>query len=105
MPTRKVDRVARLLGLECPYEFTANRAGERQMGRTTTMLLHALVDVLEGKSVKIAARNPHHAQDLVKQVRDWVAKLNANLCGSVSVSRHPKSDTSCDVLYIDHHRG
>jgi hypothetical protein len=77
----------------------------RQTGRTTEMLVHALVHASHGELVRLSAHNRAWEAKLVKQARQWATKLklDTNLIqGSHGANPQGRYDGQ---VFVDHYLG
>lgn len=78
----------------------------RGSGRTTRMLLSALVDVAAGKSVHIISASPDAGAEIVERLRGWAKTLDLEPCnvtvGGEDSSIFDRESAPADVIHIDH---
>lgn len=75
----------------------------RGTGRSTSLMVQALVDVSQGKAVTISAYEPSWEAKMVRQIKAWAEKLglDAKLVYAARRSAGPNHKG----LYVDHYLG
>jgi len=73
----RIEEFCSVLGLMSPKDF--ENSGARRGGKTTKLLLEALVAISDGKKVSIAAKPADYASELTSRLRGWARDLGLDL--------------------------
>lgn len=109
---QKIDKsyIAKKLGLEYPYEGL--NLYVRNSGRTTDMLLEALVRLSEGESICIIVGHYHFGEDIFKKLKEYCKILNIDCENKIKVLENYRNQPkfliketvtySNENIFIDH---